>query len=738
MERDKSELFTLFVDNIPDSKNQSWLKILFSNYGIVKDSFIPAKRSKRGSRFGFVRFDCSVSAGVAISRANGLEVEGYYLFVKKASFDLENKRKTPGAMDSSKPREKVEGYVELIVDGRDYSIRVEEEEFFRTIASSTSFVDLMMDVTSNDADLGKKFDDEKRGRVDLEASNVVVDAFSGMVWPSMALDQNQSIPDCQSKEFGVCYRPTEEGDDEDIKCSERSSLVVPETQDSSGEKVMNEENATENGNSLETLEVNRFVINDDGPFIDPIVENCNPNQADDWDLLKWQQREIIMFLHFGVNTFSDSEWGTGYENPAIFNPVGLNAAQWIETAVEAGVSLVILTAKHHDGFCLWPSKYTNHSVIGSPWENGHGDVIQELVKAAERGVDVGLYLSPWDRHDQRYGHNQEYNEYYLAQLQELLNHYGNVREIWFDGAKGANAKYMSYYFNDWIAMVRELQSSINIFSNAGPDVRWIGDENGFAGETCWSTINRTSLSIGDGINLDYLNTGDPKGTDWLPAECDVSIRPGWFWHKSESPKKLSKLLDIYYNSVGRNCLLLRNVPPNTTGLISGDDVQRLREFRSAIDTIFGTNLAEKWYVNASSQRGGKGGGFGPENVLDTDHLWTYWAPKDDQDEDYWIEFHGTDDGVSFNVVRIHEAIGLGQRIKRHEIYVDGDLIANGTTVGYKKLHRLKMGVVHGYSVKIRITESRGVPLVSSVGLHFDPFWQSSPLSRRRHSTQLQA
>ncbi|KAH7841050.1 hypothetical protein Vadar_024957 [Vaccinium darrowii] len=441
--------------------------------------------------------------------------------------------------------------------------------------------------------------------------------------------------------------------------------------------------------------------------------------------LKWQQREIIMFLHFGVNTFTDSEWGTGYEDPAIFNPTGLNAAQWIETAVETGVSLVILTAKHHDGFCLWPSKYTNQSVIGSPWENGHGDVIRELVKAAEpRGVDVGLYLSPWDRHDQRYGHNQEYNEYYLAQLQELLNNYGNVREIWFDGAKGANATNMSYYFNDWIAMVRELQSSINIFSNAGPDVRWVGDENGFAGETCWSTVNRTSLSIGDGINIDYLNTGDPKGTDWLPAECDVSIRPGWFWHKSESPKKLSKLLEIYYNSVGRNCLLLLNVPPNTTGLISGGDVQRLREFRSAIDTIFGTNLAEKWYVNASSQRGGKEGGFGPENVLDTDHLWTYWAPRDDQDEDYWIEFHGTDDGVSFNVVRIQEAIGLGQRIKRHEIYVDGDLIANGTIVGYKKLHRLKMGVVHGYSVKIRITESRGVPL------HLMIFFNSSqnPLS----------
>ncbi|KAG5533731.1 hypothetical protein RHGRI_027797 [Rhododendron griersonianum] len=392
--------------------------------------------------------------------------------------------------------------------------------------------------------------------------------------------------------------------------------------------------------------------------------------------LKWQQREVIMFLHFGVNTFNDSEWGTGNENPAIFNPTGLNTAQWVDTAVEAGVSLMILTAKHHDGLCLWPSKYTDHSVIGSPWQNGHGDVIRELVKAAEPwGVDVGLYLSPWDRHDQRYGHDQE----------------------------------------------------------SHPNVRWVGDEKGFAGETCWSTINRTSLSIEDGIDLGYLNTGDSKGTDWLLAECDVSIRTGWFWHESESPKKLKELLEIYYNSVGRNCLLLLNVPPNTTGLISDKDVQRLREFRSAIDTIFGTNLAEKWYVNASSQRGGEGGGFGPENVLDSDHLWTYWAPRNDQDqEDYWIEFKGTDDGVGFNVVRIQEAIALGQRIKRHEIYVDGDRIASGTTVGYKKLHRLKMGAVHGYTVKIRIKESRGVPLVSSVGLHFDPFWQSSSLSRRRH------
>ncbi|KAK6926327.1 Glycoside hydrolase, family 29 [Dillenia turbinata] len=438
--------------------------------------------------------------------------------------------------------------------------------------------------------------------------------------------------------------------------------------------------------------------------------------------LKWQQREIIMFLHFGVNTFTDSEWGTGKENPAIFNPVGLNANQWASVAADSGISLMILTAKHHDGFCLWPSRYTDHSVIRSPWKDGHGDVVREFVNAAKsRNIDRGLYLSPWDRHDPRYGHDLAYNQYYLAQLQELLRNYGSIREIWFDGAKGPNAPNMSYYFGDWFAMVNELQSSINIFSDAGPGVRWVGNENGFAGSTCWSMINRTSLSIGNASIVGYLNKGDAKGTDWLPPECDVSIRRGWFWHKSQKPKELSELLEIYYNSVGRNCVLLINVPPNTTGLISETDVRRLKEFRNALDTIFTTNLAEKSYVKASSRRGGKDGGFGPENVLDSDHLWTYWAPSDEDDKDQWIEFSEENEGLRFNVVRIQEAIGLGQRIKRHEIYADGKIVANGTTVGHKRLHRLRQ-MVHAHKVRVLIKGSRELPLISSVGLHFDPFW----------------
>ncbi|KAI6696233.1 hypothetical protein NL676_016352 [Syzygium grande] len=360
-----------------------------------------------------------------------------------------------------------------------------------------------------------------------------------------------------------------------------------------------------------------------------------------------------MFLHFGVNTFTGFERGTGHDDLAIIDPVGLNANQWVSVAADTGISLMILTAKNHDGFYLWPSKYTDHSVKSSHWKGGKGDVAREFVDAAmARGVDPGLYLSPWDRHEPRYGHNLEYNEYYLAQLQELLTKYGSLREIGFDGFKGSSALNITYYFTEWFSMVKEMQSSINIFSDAGPDVRWVGNEDGFAGTTCWAAINRTSLSIGN-----------------------ASI-------------------------VG------------------------LKELRNALDTIFSVNIAEKCSMRASSQRGGKDGGFGPENVLDSDHLWTYWAPRDEDDgEDPWIEIRVTDGGLRFNVVRIHEAVGLGQRIKRHEIYVDGKKIAQGTTAGYKRLHRLKGGVVYGSVVRVKITESKGLPLISSIGLHFDPFWQ---------------
>ncbi|KAL6601733.1 hypothetical protein ACP70R_044953 [Stipagrostis hirtigluma subsp. patula] len=443
--------------------------------------------------------------------------------------------------------------------------------------------------------------------------------------------------------------------------------------------------------------------------------------------LRWQRREVIMFFHFGMNTFTDSEWGTGAEDPSVFRPAALNATQWMDAARAAGASLAILVAKHHDGFCLWPSAYTRHSVRASPWRGGRGDVVAEFTAAARaRGLDAGLYLSPWDRHDRRYGDEVAYNEYYEAQLHELLTGYGSVSEIWFDGAKGKNATNMTYHFQEWFQTVRQLQTSINIFSDDGPDVRWVGDENGSAGATCWSTVNRSMITIGEAGIEKYLNEGDPRGPDWVPPECDVSIRRGWFWHRNETAKPLAQLLDIYYNSVGRNCVLLLNAPPNTTGLVPDADVARLREFGAAVATIFGTDLAAGSAARASSERGGPSGGFAASNVLDGRDD-TYWAPSAEDGgrrNGYWIELRrpaGAAAARPFNVVRIQEHVALGQRVERHEVHVDGAaVVRNGTTVGHKRLHRLPRPVA-GATVRLWITARRGPPLISAVGLHLDPF-----------------
>ncbi|XP_057852656.1 alpha-L-fucosidase 1-like [Cryptomeria japonica] len=442
--------------------------------------------------------------------------------------------------------------------------------------------------------------------------------------------------------------------------------------------------------------------------------------------LKWQQREMIMFIHFGINTFTNLEKGTGTENPQLFNPNGLDANQWATVAKEAGFSLLILTTKHHDGFCLWPSAYTNHSVKSSLWEDGKGDVVKDLSEAARaQGLDLGVYLSPWDRFEPFYGNELQYNEFYLGQLQELLTKYGPISEVWIDRFKGDNTT-MIYHFSKWFAIVKELQIYANVFIDAGVDIRWVGNENGVAGLTSWSTINGSSSNFGQVVK-EYLNTGDPYGTNWMPPECDVSIRKGWFWHSDQEPKSLSQLLDIYYASVGRNCVLLLNVPPNTTGLISAEDVERLIEFNKAIKTIFSMDLATSASVTASSVRGPA---FSPSNVLSND-LWTYWAPKDfgSSEKSHWIELK-VEEAVEFNVVRIQETIVLGQRVMEYGIYASGGdennmmLVSNGTTIGHKKLHRLEKPV-KAIRVSLVIWKFKGdVPIISSFGLHFDPFYNA--------------
>jgi alpha-L-fucosidase len=434
--------------------------------------------------------------------------------------------------------------------------------------------------------------------------------------------------------------------------------------------------------------------------------------------LEWQQRELAMFIHFTVNTFTNREWGDGTEDNSVFNPSALDVEQWVKVAREFGFRSIILTAKHHDGFCLWPSRYTDHSVRNSPWRDGHGDVVGELARACGKaGIRMGLYLSPWDRHEPSYGDELRYNLFYLAQLRELLTDYGSLSEVWFDGAKGKDARDMDYHFGIYWALVRQLQPGAVIFSDEGPDVRWIGNERGSAGESCWAMLDRSRVAVGK-ADTTYLNEGDPDGPDWVPGETDVSIRKGWFWHPDESPKSVAELIDIYFHSVGRNSVLLLNVPPDRRGRFADSDIRRLREWRQALDAIFDRNLAAGAPSRASNVRGDSTD-FGPDKALDG-HLESYWATDDDV-RSAWLEFDlGT--ARRFNVCLLQEPIQLGQRVKQYRLEVETpsgwETISEGTTIGYKKLERF--AAVEARRVRIRILDARACPLLAGFGLYLAP------------------
>lgn len=306
-----------------------------------------------------------------------------------------------------------------------------------------------------------------------------------------------------------------------------------------------------------------------------------------------------MFVHFGVNTFTDREWGDGSESPSIFNPAALDARQWARTARAAGFKSMILTAKHHDGFCVWPTRTTTHSVASSPWRNGQGDVVREFVEACRaEGLKPGLYLSPWDRNAAAYGDSPRYNDFYIAQLTELLTQYGTLHEIWFDGAngEGPDGRKQQYDWPRVWATVRTLQPDAVMFSDAGPDLRWIGNERGAAGITNWSTVDPTIVTVpgmsGDEV-MRSLQDGDRDGTAWRPGETDVSIRPGWFHHAAEDVKVRSadELVSLYFSSVGRNSKLLLNVPPTRDGLLHTRDIASLTAMRTQLDAVFATDRA---------------------------------------------------------------------------------------------------------------------------------------------------
>ncbi len=443
--------------------------------------------------------------------------------------------------------------------------------------------------------------------------------------------------------------------------------------------------------------------------------------------LEYQKMELIGFLHFTINTFTDREWGFGDESPEIFGPSQLDANQWAEIAAEVGMKELILTVKHHDGFVLWPSQYTEHSVRHSPWKDGAGDVVGEFVAACRRhGIKVGFYLSPWDRNHADYG-RRTYLDYYRNQLRELLTGYGAVTEVWFDGANGGTGYYgganeerridrETYYeWEETWALVKSLQPGVLIFSDGGPDIRWIGNERGFAGETNWSTIDTEGIVVG-AADAAYLNKGDPAGERWVVPLCNTSIRPGWFYHADEDERVKSpqELLDIYYKSVGRNCVLLLNVPPDRRGLLHEKDVAALREFRRILDETFAVNLAADKPVEADQHRG-RHRKFAPANLVDEDPD-SYWAADDDvRAATLEIDLGGD---TYFDRIMMQEPIRFGQRISAFaiEARVDGEWvpIARGTTIGYKRL--LRLPGVTADRVRISIEGANNAPALSSFGL----------------------
>lgn len=449
---------------------------------------------------------------------------------------------------------------------------------------------------------------------------------------------------------------------------------------------------------------------------------------------EWQKLEFIAFVHFGMNTFTDREWGEGNEDPKLFNPTQFDAEQWAKTFKEAGMKLAILTAKHHDGFCLWPSKFTEHSVKNSPWKNGKGDVVKEFVDACRKyDLKVGLYLSPWDRNNPDYGDSPKYNQYFLSQLEELLTNYGEITEVWFDGAcgEGPNGKRQVYDWQSYYRLIRNLQPNAVIFGMS-PDIRWVGTETGYGRDTEWSVIplkldptdkqkltsERNSIDEiykpGDMTDYDLGSREKFLNADllfWYPAETDVSIRPGWFYHSSQdsSVKSVEKLVDIYFNSVGKNGVFLLNVPPDKRGLIHENDIESLRGLKNVIDKTFSEDLSHnsKVKINNNDNAFPKKSLFGEEN---------FWSEEEGSSFST-IEFM-LQHTLSFNVVMLQEEIRAGQRIEKFHLDfwngVDWQKFAEGTTVGYKRL--LRCDPVKTDRVRLVIEESRLNPTLSNFGL----------------------
>jgi len=429
--------------------------------------------------------------------------------------------------------------------------------------------------------------------------------------------------------------------------------------------------------------------------------------------LAWHNLEYYLFAHFGPNTFTDKEWGHGDEPAAVFNPTAFDANQWCRIAKEAGAKMIIITAKHHDGFCLWPSKYSTHTVRESKWKNGKGDVLKELSLACKKyGLKFGVYISPWDRNHPDYG-TEHYNTVFVNMMKELFANYGPITELWWDGAngEGPNGKKQLYDWKRFKETVRKLSPNTVVFSDVGPDIRWVGNETGIAGTTNWNTLNIEGFTAGAGAPpTDTLNQGNVNGQYWIPAECDVSIRPGWFYHQQEDAKVKTpqQLFQLYLKSVGRGATLLLNVPPDRRGLIHVNDSAALIGFKKLRDENFRNNFS----LSARGELHYKGIVYKNNKLIDGT-ITTVESFPDYHQGVFWIKFKQE---VKVNCIVLKEPIEKGQQIKKIKIsLINGsEQVAEFqlTTVGRKRILSFPVQYISG--IRIEFEDAKGKPFLSEV------------------------
>jgi len=424
---------------------------------------------------------------------------------------------------------------------------------------------------------------------------------------------------------------------------------------------------------------------------------------------EWQQMELTAFIHFGINTFTGKEWGEGNEDPELFNPTDFDAEQWVTSLQNAGFKMIVLTAKHHDGFCLWPTETTNHSVASSSWRNGNGDVVNEVRDACEKyNMKFGIYLSPWDRNAESYGDSPAYNDFFVQQLTELLTNYGEINEIWFDGAngEGPNGKVQEYNWQRFYHVIDSLQPSA-VKAIMGNDIRWVGNENGLGRETEWSVTplqpNISDAIINENIRLNITTTSEDLGSSilieesnsvyWYPSEVDVSIRPGWFYHEEENQqvKTLNELVDIYFQSVGMNSVLLLNVPPDKRGRIYELDVERLNQFGTYISNTFSN-----------------------DKLTDGD---AYWKARSGDSKEYNVI-----PGETINTIMLQEDILKGQRVEKFSVegFINDKwiVLTEGTTIGYKRL--LRFPDISPAKLRLTVYETRDIANIQKFGAYYAP------------------